>query len=100
MVFVTYLPPNMKAGRVVQFNELLGSEIAAAKVAFKGPIIVVCGDMNGRCLSDAMAVDEELAVVVTGPTRGDSILDLVITNVNDKIVDNEVLPPLETETGT
>ena len=99
VVFVAYLPPGMRAGRVEQFNELLSCEIPAAKVAFKDPIIVVCGDMNGKSLADALVVDDELDLVETGPTRGASVLDLVFTNVNDKIVDNVVLPPLETETG-
>ena len=37
--------------------------------------------------------------VETGPTRGDHTLDLLFTNVGDKVVEKLVLPPLQTVAG-
>ena len=92
VVFVIYLP-----SRVADLNEVLGSERTAVKLAFGDPLIFIGGDMNGKNLSDALAVDDKLDLIHTGPTRGNNTLDLVYTNAEDHVTESTILPPLETE---
>ena len=99
VVFVTYLPPQINAKSLEQFNELLGCEIATAKVCYGDPIIVLAGDLNNKDVSGALDIDGDIALVHTQPTRGRSTLDLVYTNVPDRIVESEVRSPLESEDG-
>ena len=97
VVFVIYLPPYLSASRVADLNEVLGSELTTVKLAFGDLLIVIGGDMNGKNLSDALAVDDELDLIHTGPTRGNNTLDLVYTNADDHVNVSTILPPLETE---
>ena len=99
VVFIAYLTPQMSATSLDQFNELLGCEIAEAKVCYGDPIIVLVGDMNGRDLSGALDIDGEISLVVTDPMRGPSTLDLVYTNETGRVTEKKVRQPLETEDG-
>lgn len=93
MVFVAYLPPDLSVGAADQLIECVASEIAAVKISIKDPIIVVCGDFNGK------PTQEVFEQIVTGPTRGNSTLDLVFSNICQYVTRAEVIPPLETEKG-
>ena len=99
VVFVVYVPPDSKAATVEAVRDLLGLELAAAKVAFGDPVLVVCGDMNGRRIDGAFDVDDQISLVGTGNTRGDKMLDLVFTNAAQHFVFAGTRPPLETESG-
>ena len=99
VVFVVYVPPDSKAATVDAVRDLLGLELAAAKVAFGDPILVVCGDMNGRRIEGAFDIDDQFTLVETGNTRGDKALDLVFTNAAQHVVLAGTRPPLETESG-
>ena len=84
-VFVTYVPPDMRA---VQFRELcdtLVAEIAAVKVAMGNRIIYVTGDFNHRDAGPALNLP---------PTRGQNVLDLVYANLGGFCSETRVLPPL------
>ena len=98
-MFVVYIPPDSRATTVKAIKELLGLKLVAAKVAYGDPILVVCGDMNGRRIDEAFDVDDQIALVETGNTRGDTTLDLVFTNAARHVVLARARPPLETETG-
>ena len=99
VVFVAYLPPQINARTLEQFNELLGSKIAAAKICYGDPIIVLAGDLNNKDVSGALDIDGDISLVPTQPTRGRSTLDLVYTNVPEHVTKSEVRSPLESEDG-
>ena len=65
-------------------------EVVAVKVTYGDSLVIVCGDMNGRNIAEALMADT-FHLLVCGPTRGDSKLDLFYTNANP------ATPPLETE---
>ena len=98
-VFVVYLPPSMPVPQAEKFVEGLANEIAAVKIALRDPVVIVCGDMNGKKIEEAFVIDDSIHQVITGPTRGASTLDLIFTNINDSINATGVMPPLETEDG-
>lgn len=64
-----------------KLTEAIANEIAAIKLSMTDPIFVVCGDMNGRDLSRAFVIDDNIGLLNTAPTKGVSTLDLVLTNV-------------------
>ena len=100
VIFAMYLPPTMSTQELDALTESLATEIAATKVALGDPIIIVCGDMNGRQIQEAFDINHSIELVPSGPTRGTSTLDLVFTNVRDMCRRVSVHPPLETKTGT
>ena len=99
VVFTVYVPPGIKASALDTLREQLAAEIAAVKVTYKDPIIVVNGDFNHRDIGGAISEVEKFDLVPTGPTRGTATIDLVYTNIADNI--NEVLnlPPLQSLGG-
>ena len=99
-VFVTYVPPDMRASQFRELCDTLVAEIAAVKVAMGNPIIYVTGDFNHRDASPALSLAANLEPFITLPTRGQNILDLVYANMGDLCSEARVLPPLDTATGT
>ena len=80
VVFVTYIPPGTRAGRVQQLRETLAAEVAEAKLAFKDPVFIITGDFNHHDISGEVNLAEQVAQVPSGPTRGGNTIDLVYTN--------------------
>ena len=98
-IFAMYLPPTLPAAQVDGLVELLPNEIGAVKMALDNPIIIVCGDMNGKRVHEAFDIDGDISLVPTGPTRGANTLDLVYSNVQEAVKLSEVVCPLETVQG-
>ena len=99
LVFTLYIPPKMKAADVEELTEILATGITDVKLAHGNPIIIVCGDFNGKDVKDAFAIDEAIALVKTGPTRGGSALDLVFTNALSEVTEAFTIGPLKSEDG-
>ena len=98
-VFTVYIPPALPAAKFSELTDIIASEVAAVKISLKDPIIVLCGDMNGRDMSDALLLDQDIELLPSPPTRGKNTLDLVYSNVNRFCHDVDVRPPLTTEGG-
>ena len=98
VVLTMYLPPRMLVSQVAQFNEWIATEIAAIKIS-GDPILIVAGNLNGRSVEDAMLADQNLLAIATGPTRSNSMLDVVYSNEGGLVQSVEVREPLETEGG-
>ena len=55
----------------------------------------MCGDKNKMLIKDLLEIDSSLKQIVDKPTRGDNILDIVLTNVSSFYNPVEILPPLQ-----
>ena len=99
VVMVVYIPPGMKAQQLQKLRENLAAEVSEAKVAYKNPIFVIGGDFNHRDVMGEVDHAEHMSVVKSGPTRGDSTIDLIYTNVPGEVAECRTLPPLESTTG-
>ena len=99
VVFAVYVPPDIKAARFRVLEEALAAEISAVKSSIKDPVVIVGGDFNHRDITGAVGLAEPITLVQTGPTRGNSTIDLVYTNVPASVREARVLPPLESTTG-
>ena len=93
VIFVIYLPPRTSKDQRENIIERLVSEVAAVKVAYGDPLIVVCGDMNGRNVEEALIADS-FTLLDCGPKRGANKQDLVYTNASPGDASCETLPPL------
>ena len=100
VVFVVYLPPSCRVVEVAAYSEVLASDIAAMKTAFKNPIIMVGGDFNRRDIADSLKDAEELLPFTTEATRGNATLDIMYTNIGAYIKEPRVLPPLASANGS
>ena len=80
VVFAVYVPPDIKAARFEALGEALAAEITVVKAAIKDPVVIVGGDFNHRDIVGAIGLAEPVTLVPTGPTRGNSTIDLVYTN--------------------
>ena len=99
VVFAAYVPPNIKAPQFEALKEAISTEVSAVRIAYNNPIIIVAGDFNHRDLGPALNEVADVSLVQTPPTRGDSTIDLVYTNIASEITDTAVLPPLQSLGG-
>ena len=100
VIFVVYVQPTLKAAELEEMREALAVEVDAVTKAFKDPLVLVTGDFNHREFGAALNEVGDFDVLGTGPTRGESTIDLVYTNAVNAHVDTRVLPPLESIRGT
>ena len=99
MVFTVYIPPNTRAVDTKSLGEALASEVTAAKVAYRDPLVVIAGDFNHRDIVSSVGLAENIDLVRTGPTRGDNVIDMIYTNFANKITESLTLPPLQDRNG-
>ena len=97
VVFTVYIPPSTRSHGYEEICEALRLEVAAAKVSYGDPIIVIGGDLNHRELGGVL--DGDFHWIATSPTRGDNVLDVFYTNVPNNLVEQLVLPPLQSNSG-
>lgn len=70
VVITVYIPPDLKIADVNGLFDALTVEVAAAKAAYKNPIIMVGGDFNRRDVGAALKDADDMEAIITGPTRG------------------------------
>ena len=99
IVFTVYIPPGIAAATFERLVEGLAAEVLAAKGSYKNPIVVVNGDMNHKDLLSGLQEVEDFQVVKTGPTRGNSTIDLVYLNCPEAVTERLNAPPLTTPAG-
>ena len=99
IIFVVYIPPNMKVGDVEDLKELLAVEIAAAMKTYKSAICLITGDLNHRDIGNAINEVGDFTALSTGPTRGTSTIDMIFSNVPEAHSETLVLPPLQANSG-
>ena len=100
VAFMIYIPQSTRASDLTKIRDALSEEIAAAKVSYKNPMILIGGDFNPRDISSYLGDTEPLAPIPTGPTRGDGVLDVVFTNFGEHVQESKVVPPLQAKNGT
>ena len=99
-IIAVYVPPDMKAGNFRELCDTIVLEIASIKLALGDPIIFVAGDFNRRDVGPSLGLaSDDLRLIDTAPTRGNSTLDLVYATCQENCVEVEVLPPLDTAAG-
>ena len=94
-VFSAYIPPRQKAETTRSMMECIADCIEKIKCELHDPLIVIGGDFNGR---EVTAVEDfgDIKKSETGPTRGNSVLDVIFDNAN---AEYSTFCPLETEEG-
>lgn len=97
VVFSVYIPQNTRNQGHSEICDAILLEIAAVKVSYDDPIIIVGGDFNHSDLGGAL--EEDFHRIVTALTRGGNMLDMIYTNVPNNVVEQVVLPPLQSNTG-
>ena len=98
-VFVIYIPPNIRNQDMEDICDTWATEIAAVKVSYGDPVILVGGDFNHWDITEALGGPVEFDQVVTGPTRGANTLDILYTNIQSRIIEQVVLPSLRSACG-
>ena len=89
-IICIYIPPKMKVEQFGQLSEILRDNIEVIKEKHD-PVFVISGDMNKRKLFEELAIFPSLRLLETGATRGNAVLDQVITDL-DTVV--RIRPPL------
>ena len=98
-IFVAYVPPSMKTAELGTPQEQLAVEIGTIKASYKNPAIYVTSDFNHRDISAALSDVDDFEQLVTTPTRGNSTIDVILSNVAPLHSETLVLPPLQAATG-
>ena len=99
VIFVVYIPPDMRAPALEKLKEELSAEIVAVQKSYKDPFIAVNGDMNKRDLGSGIREVADFDLVKTGPTRGSSTIDLMFLNAPEAVTEAITTPPLHNANG-
>ena len=94
-----YIPPETQKPSLDALGKALSDDVAAIKIKYKDPIVVLGGDFNRRDLVAALRDAEDMAALNTSPTRGEGFLDIVYTNVPGSVTESGVVPPLASDSG-
>ena len=87
-----YSPPNLRTNPnlinhlIVALNNLLNIHKDAG--------VILAGDRNDINISSLLAIEPSLRQIVTKPTLGNKILDVVCTNLHECYTEPQILPPL------
>jgi hypothetical protein len=96
LAMAIYVPPSLNVAEKEAVVSALVDYLIDAKVRHGTPWLLKGGDFNKLQLDELTNALPELESVVTGATRQDAVLDMIVTNFPAKIGDHGVL----TETVT
>ena len=94
-----YVPPSYDASQSKSCMEHICNTITSLKNRYNDPYIFVGGDFNKRELNAAIRDFRDIQIVPTGPTRGNSVLDIIATNLHDKVSEVTTIAPIHSEEG-
>ena len=66
---------------------------------YQDPYVVLAGNLNKRDYKRATSGYADMKPILTDPTRGRHVLDLVITNFNEALIEAGVTDPIENKDG-
>ena len=94
VTIVVYVPPWYNAQQNRSLYNATNESILATKRKYSDPYIVIAGDFNRRNMLEATRDYPDIKTIRTGPTRGDSTLDLIATNFNESLIDFGTTSPV------
>ena len=98
-VVVTYVPPWYNAQQNRSLYSYLNDVVLTLKNKYENPIILLGGDFNRRDVKEAVRDYSDMSIIKTGPTRGDAVLDIGIGNINETLIDQGTLEPIQSDGG-
>ena len=96
---VVYIPPYYNAEQNRSLFRYTNDVILKIKSKCDNPYIVYGGDFNRRDIKASLVDYPEIKPVQTQATRGNSVLDIIATNMNDFLVDSGITEAIATEEG-
>lgn len=87
VVLAGYTPPNFNAGQNKSFLRALNNIITAIKTKYVNPYVLVGGDFNRRDFRLVTREHPNIKQIITGPTRGNVVLDIQACNMHDLLID-------------
>ena len=89
VVLALYIPPWFSAERNRKILRYINDCVILLCNRYDNLYLIVGGDYNGRSHIDSVKDSPMLKPVVTPPTRGSRTLDIILTNAQSDIVDQE-----------
>ena len=96
-VIGVYLSTRMTKKEADKCIQTIIITINKIKLQHENPYIILGGDFNNYDITPILEDFADLKLHLTAPTRGNNTLDLAITNIEDKISNAQVYPPLRNE---
>ena len=97
LVIGVYLPPSYDADRSNECLACVNDIVQLLTARYNDPYVVVAGDFNKRNFRKATRDFPLIKPIVTPPTRGHNVLDIIATNFGDLVVDSGVCAPIRTD---
>ena len=99
IVLAIYIPPTYNSDQNKSLFKYTNDAILALKSKYEDPYIIVAGDFNRRDFNLATAEYPDIKPVLTEPTRGAAILDIIGSNMNDTVIDQGVTAAIRSDEG-
>ena len=98
VVLAVYVPPWYNSDQNKSLYKYTNDSLMVLKSKYEDPYIVVCGDFNRRDFKLATREYPDIKPVTTEATRGNTVLDIIGTNMNASLIDQGVVAPIVSET--
>ena len=95
-----YIPPWYDADLNNRCLDHVNQVIRSLRNKYQEPYLVLAGDMNRREIRRAISGQTDLKPVLTDPTRGRHVLDIVVTSFNEYLEIAGVTDPIANDAGT
>ena len=94
---MVYLPPALKAEQVRRCLRDVNDAVVHIKQKYVDPYLMLGGDFNKKDIRLALQDHSDIKPLPTGPTRGDSVLDILATNFNEHVRGYGTTDPIVSE---
>ena len=101
VVVITYIPPYYNADQKRSLFKYMNDCILKIKSKYRydDPYIICGGDFNRRDFRTSVAEYPEIKPVLTEPTRGNVVLDILASNFNESLTDSGVTESISNADG-
>ena len=100
LVIAVYLPPSYDAENTEACLNEVNDTILEMRKHYNNPFVIVAGDFNRRDATRATRDFPDNKQIRTPPTRGQAVLDIILTSFNNQIVNSGTAAPIECVEGT
>ena len=100
IIIAVYISTRLKQGEIISFLDTITQIVTKVKTELKDPYIFLGGDFNGANCGRVTENFTDVVLTSSLATRGNSALDLLLSNIDDEIISVEVRAPLCNSSST
>ena len=99
VILAVYIPPWYNSEQNRSLFRYTNDAILTLRAKYEDPYFIVAGDFNRRDFGLATSEYPDIKPIFNDPTRGDAVLDIIGSNMNDTLIDKGVTAAIHSDEG-